>query len=556
MTDGLKEKHRKAIIEILAANERVQRVFLFGSRAMRTHTTTSDVDLALYGDNLTLIDQAHLSAAIDNLPMAQRVDLLLYNKIDNEKLKEHIERYGQEWFRRSRSMSADWPLVSLAELYEIRSGLSKPAKDFGTGFPFLSFKDVFHNFFVPDRLTELVQANKRERESCSIKRGDVFLTRTSETINELGMSCVALKDYEQATFNGFTKRLRPKIGNNLVPEYVGYYLRSPCFRKEMMAFSTLMSTRASLNNEMISRLKVLVPPRDNQEVIAHILKSLDDKIELNRQINQTLEEMAQAIFKSWFVDFDPVKAKIEAKANGLDPERAAMCAISGKTDAELNGLSPEQLIQLRTTAALFPDELTDSEQGQIPNGWTWKSLDITANFQNGLALQKHRPEDENDFLPIVKIAQLKTGEANSEEKASPTINPACVIDNGDVVFSWSGSLVADIWCGGKAALNQHLFKVTSDNFPKWFFYYWTKYHLTKFQQIATDKAVTMGHIKRSHLKEAMCIVPVFDLKKLNIMADLIDRQIAARLENRSFVQIRDTLLPKLLSGEISVMKKG
>ncbi len=105
MTDGLKEKHRKAIIEILAANERVERVVLFGSRAMRTYTTTSDVDLALYGDKLTLTDQAHLSAAIDALPMAQRVDLLLYNKIDNEKLKEHIERYGKEWFRRGRGMS-------------------------------------------------------------------------------------------------------------------------------------------------------------------------------------------------------------------------------------------------------------------------------------------------------------------------------------------------------------------------------------------------------------------------------------------------------------------
>ena len=266
-------------------------------------------------------------------------------------------------------MSAEWPMISLADLYDIKSGLSKPAKDFGSGFPFLSFKDVFYNFFVPDKLTELVQANERERESCSIQRGDVFLTRTSETINELGMSCVALKDYEQATFNGFTKRLRPKRGTDLLPEYVGYYLRSPSFRREMMAFSTLMSTRASLNNDMIRRLKLLVPPRDVQESIAHILKSLDDKIELNCIINQIMEEMAQAVFKYWFVDFEPVKAKIEAKASGLDPERAAMCAISGKTDAELNQLPPDQLAQLRTIAALFPDELTDSELGLIPKGW-------------------------------------------------------------------------------------------------------------------------------------------------------------------------------------------
>ncbi len=265
----------------------------------------------------------------------------------------------------------------------------------------MSFKDVFHNFFVPDELTELVQANKRERESCSIKRGDVFLTRTSETINELGMSCVALKDYEQATFNGFTKRLRPKTGNDLVPEYVGYYLRSPCFRKEMMAFSTLMSTRASLNNEIISQLKVLVPPRGKQGFIAHILKSLDEKIEFNRQINQTLEEMAQAIFKSWFVDFDPVKAKIEAKASGQDPERAAMCAISGKTEVELDRLSPNQLAQLRITAALFPDEHTDSELGLIPKGWKAGNIGDIATAKGGYAFNS-KSFIENGH-PVVKI---------------------------------------------------------------------------------------------------------------------------------------------------------
>jgi len=372
-----------------------------------------------------------------------------------------------------------------------------------------------------------------------------------------------------------------------LPEYVGYYLRSPSFRKEMMAFSTLMSTRASLNNEMISRLKLLVPPRKDQETIARVLKSLDDKIELNRQINQTLEEMAQAIFKSWFVDFEPIKAKIEAKVGGQDPERAAMCAISGavqgctnvagartaaatKTDAELDqleaqgranaasagsaGAAPQdQFAQLRTTAALFPDELTDSELGLIPNGWTWKSLDTIANYQNGLALQKYRPEDENDFLPIVKIAQLKAGEATSAEKASPNINLACIIDNGDVVFSWSGSLLVDIWCGGKAALNQHLFKVTSEDYPKWFYLYWTKHHLAKFQQIAADKAVTMGHIKRSHLKEAMCAVPDFDFEKLNIMSYLIDKQVAVRLECTSLTKLRDTLLPRLLSGDLGML---
>ncbi|WP_170973817.1 restriction endonuclease subunit S, partial [Escherichia coli] len=202
-------------------------------------------------------------------------------------------------------MGSNWKTTKLLDHYDIRSGLSKPAKDFGSGHPFLTFKDVFYNYFTPDELGDLVQSNDKERENCSVKRGDVFLTRTSETMHELGMSCVALQDYENATFNGFCKRLRPHQNSELVPEYVGYYLRSTKFRQSMLAFST-MSTRASLNNEMIGRLEISYPPEEEQIEIARVLKNLDDKITLNRQINQTLEQMAQALFKSWFVDFDPV----------------------------------------------------------------------------------------------------------------------------------------------------------------------------------------------------------------------------------------------------------
>jgi type I restriction enzyme, S subunit len=497
--------------------------------------------------------------------MAQRVDLLLYNKIDNEKLKEHIKRYGQEWFRRSRSMSADWPLVSLAELYEIRSGLSKPAKDFGTGFPFLSFKDVFFNFFVPDRLTELVQANKRERESCSIKRGDVFLTRTSETIDELGMSCVALKDYEQATFNGFTKRLRPKIGNDLVPEYVGYYLRSPSFRKEMMAFSTLMSTRASLNNEMISRLKVLVPPRENQEVIAHILKSLDDKIELNRQINQTLEEMAQAIFKSWFVDFDPVKAKIEAKANGQDPERAAMCAISGKTDAELNGLSPEQLIQLRKTSALFPDELTGSELGLIPKGWKAGKIGDIATASGGYAFKSKLFIEKGH--PVVKIKNI-VGDGSVNLDESQCINDEqgqatsrFELMDGDLLMAMTGATVGKVGIvvlSGKIAyLNQRVAKFESTEFGpgiSWFLFCAFQRENFLEQVIGTAQGSAQPNISSKGIESTKMILP--SKKCLCEFIGKVDSLFLKWMNNQNEIKYlastRDTLLPKLLTGKIKL----
>jgi type I restriction enzyme, S subunit len=198
---------------------------------------------------------------------------------------------------------SEWKEYYLSDVYTISSGLSKPAESFGSGFPFLSFKEVFNSFFVPEKLSELVESTEKERLQCSIKKGDVFLTRTSETVKELGMSCVALRDYENATYNGFTKRLRPKKTVEIVPEYAGYYFRSSKFRKEVTSMSSA-STRASLNIEMIDRLKIILPSKPEQSSIALILKNLDDKIENLRKQNETLEEIARSIFKHWFIDFE------------------------------------------------------------------------------------------------------------------------------------------------------------------------------------------------------------------------------------------------------------
>lgn len=199
-------------------------------------------------------------------------------------------------------MMEGWRKVFLADYYTISSGLSKPASEFGKGYPFVSFKDVFWNYFLPDSLTELVNTNDKERKSCSVKKGDVFLTRTSEKIEELGMSSVAMKDYPKATFNGFTKRLRPKSENEIDPKFIGFYLRSQQFRAEITAYSSL-TTRASLNNSIISRLKINLPPLKTQRKIASILSAYDDLIENNLKRIKLLEEQAQLTYEEWFVRF-------------------------------------------------------------------------------------------------------------------------------------------------------------------------------------------------------------------------------------------------------------
>lgn len=210
----------------------------------------------------------------------------------------------------------EWIVKRSSELYVSSSGLSKASDQFGYGFPFLSYKDVFNNYYAPEKLNTLVNSTEKDRQKCSVKRGDVFLTRTSETTDELGMSCVALKDYENATFNGFTKRLRP-LTEEIVPEYAAYFFRSFYFRAQCQALASLI-TRASLNDGMIRRFKIRFPKEKKcQEKIGKILLTYDSLIENNTKRIRLLEKMAENLYKEWFVRFRfPGHKKVEME-NGL-----------------------------------------------------------------------------------------------------------------------------------------------------------------------------------------------------------------------------------------------
>ena len=276
----------------------------------------------------------------------------------------------------------------------------------------------------------------------------------------------------------------------------------------------------------IGDAEITLPPLAEQKAIAAVLGALDDKIELNRRMNATLEAMARALFQSWFVDFDPVRAKLDGrKPIGLD----------------------------ESTAALFPASFQESSLGHIPKGWEVRSLDKTAQYLNGLALQKYPPGD-GPTLPVIKIAQLRKGDSVGSDRCNTELPANYIIQDGDVLFSWSGSLEVELWCGGPGALNQHLFKVTSPEFPKWFYYLWTLCHLDEFRLIAAGKATTMGHIQRGHLTAAKVLIPPRPLldAMTRTMSPLIDQFIANRIQSRTLATLRDTLLPKLLSGELSV----
>ena len=290
------------------------------------------------------------------------------------------------------------------------------------------------------------------------------------------------------------------------------YLYYNIFSKKFIDYVNSIHTGSAIphiSQKQIEDYKILLPNLETQRRIASILSSLDRKIELNNKINADLEEMAQAIFKNWFVDFEPFK--------------------DGK--------------------------FVDSELGMIPEGWKVGRLTEIASYMNGLAMQKFPPENNEDSLPVLKIKELGQGFCGTDsDRCSCNIKDECKIHNGDVIFSWSGTLLVDVWCGGDCGLNQHLFKVTSKDYPKWFYYYWTKHHLQEFIHIAKDKAVTMGHIKRGHLEEAMVAIPDNDSmeKAHELFEPILSKMISLRLENSRLSTLRDTLLPRLMSGELEV----
>lgn len=290
------------------------------------------------------------------------------------------------------------------------------------------------------------------------------------------------------------------------------YLYYNIFSKKFIDYVNSIHTGSAIphiSQKQIEDYKILLPDLETQRRIASILSSLDRKIELNNKINADLEEMAQAIFKNWFVDFEPFK--------------------DGK--------------------------FVDSELGMIPEGWKVGRLTEIASYMNGLAMQKFPPENNEDSLPVLKIKELGQGFCGTDsDRCSCNIKDECKIHNGDVIFSWSGTLLVDVWCGGDCGLNQHLFKVTSKDYPKWFYYYWTKHHLQEFIHIAKDKAVTMGHIKRGHLEEALVAIPDNDSMERahELFEPILSKMISLRLENSRLSLLRDTLLPRLMSGELEV----
>lgn len=358
------------------------------------------------------------------------------------------------------------------------------------GTPIVTVEHLGNRKFSTQNLPKVSDDDRQRLSKYLLKTGDLVFSRVGS------VDRISFVSEEENGWLYSGRCLRIRIKEEIDSQWLYYYFCQEKI-KELVRSIAVGATMPSINTKLLSEIPICYPENINdQKKIAKILSALDDKIECNNQINKNLEEQAQALFKKFFIDID-----------------------------------------------------------LIPDGWSKGCLLDIADYLNGLAMQKFRPSERDIGLPVLKIKELRQGMCDdSSEKCSSSIKDEYIVHDGDVIFSWSGSLLVDFWCGGTCGLNQHLFKVTSKNYDKWFYYFWTLYHLGRFSAIASAKATTMGHIKREDLMNAEVVLPSKkDYKKIDILLKpIVNLIIKNRIENRKLAQLRDTLLPKLMSGELDV----
>lgn len=371
------------------------------------------------------------------------------------------------------------------------------------------------------------KADERTTRKFKLNDGDIVVARTGATT---GVSAY-IQSPPAAVFASYLVRL---VADTSVADarFISYYLKGPQFWGYMRGVLGDKSAQPNASAKTITEAPATFPKPDQQRAIASVLGALDDKIEQNRRTAQALEKLAGAIFRAWFVDFEPIKAKAAGATGFPSMPQAVFDAL--------------------------PTTFADSDIGSVPEGWSIKPLANVATFLNGLALQKYPPRGNADDLPVIKIAQLRKGSTEGADLANGDVPAEYVIGDCDLLFSWSGTLEAAFWFGGKGALNQHLFKVTSNEYPSWLCLLWVHQHLPWFRAIAAGKATTMGHIKRGHLTEAKVVTATPQVLHAanDIIGPLYKLYAQTTLESRKLTDLRDYLLPKLLSGEVRVREAG
>lgn len=368
-------------------------------------------------------------------------------------------------------------------------GIVQPGQSVTDGIPVIKVNNLISGLKSLSELDTTTRENEAKYIRTRLHGGELIIS----VVGTIGKTAIVPKSFAGCNLVRATALI--DIEDALLSKWVKYYIDSP-YGQSYIEQNLNTTVQPTLNIKSLEKMSIPLYDAEYMKKIVILLSSLDEKIAINREINDNLEQQALAIFQQ--------KLLIE---------------------------------------------------GDLPEGWKRSNLLDIANYLNGLAMQKFRPADGENGLPVLKIKELRQGSCDaSSELCSPSIKPEYIVHDGDVIFSWSGSLLVDLWCGGTCGLNQHLFKVTSEKYPKWFYYIWTAHHLARFIAIAADKATTMGHIKREELAKAEVVIPdTASMERIGgIMQPIYDLIISNRIENRKLSTVRDTILPQLMSGAIDV----
>lgn len=424
--------------------------------------------------------------------------------------------------------------------------------------------ELFANPRIADITMDRVPLSPAERSSSLLAPGDLLFARQSLVLSGAGKCSIFLSDEEEVCFESHVIRCR--LNQDLAdPDFYFYYFCSVAGRKLIESIVEQGAGASGIRGSDLADLAVPWVDPKIQVKVATILRNLDNRIATNRRINQTLEAMAQAIFKSWFVDFDPVKAKIAAKGEGRDPLRAAMSAISGKPDAELDAQPPEQYKQLAATAALFPDGMEESASGNIPKGWHHKALaQLTDKIGSGSTPRGGKEVYLEEGVALIRSQNVYDslfvwdGLARISDDAATQLKSVTVQED-DVLINITGASILRTCVVAPEALparvNQHVAIIRAKaGIPPRFIHMHLLRPDIKNYLLGLNAGASREAITKAHIESLTLLTPSAELLAAfqNTTAPLFLQLQRYAQQMRVLGELRDTLLPKLLSGELSV----
>ncbi len=544
------EKVQKILREHLPAGVAI---WVFGSRADWSTKDSSDLDLALEGDGrLSNKMLSGLKWAFEESSLPYTVDVVDINRIgdsfrailESQMVRLHLdddpssERYRIEDPQSGGTGDVDaknraglhWQhRATLSNLIDLQlSSVDKKSKPGERAVQLCNYMDVYNNSFIHSGIDFLrATATDREISNCSLAVGDVVITKDSEKYDDIGVPALVRDDVPDLVCGYHLAILRPR--NSVVDgSYLFYALRTSQAQSQFHSFANGI-TRFGLRKSDIGLVEIPVPPLAAQREIAHVLCALDKKIELNRRMNQTLEAMARALFKSWFVEFVPVRAKMDRR---------------WRRGESLPGL-PAKLYDL------FPDRLVESEFGEIPEGWAHNSVYSFADIVYGAPFASKSFNSGNEGVPLIRIRDLATHDPSVSTRE--VHQQGHLINPGDIVVGMDGAFRLEVWKGPNSWLNQRVCHFEpKPGVPTSFLAGALMDPLAFFERAKVG--TTVIHLGKKDLETIRLLRPkqmVLD-SFANTAEPLLQKAVASIRESRTLSALRDTLLPKLISGEIRV----